>query len=140
MLVLAGTSARGALLNTADFTDTLYAENVSQITGIGWAPDGSNRLFVIRKGGQVMIIENGIVLLTPFATFSPIHTYSECGLVGFTFDPGFASNGYSYFFVSVTTYEQRILRYTAVGNTDNSLTTIVSGLPTEGNNHDGGGI
>ena len=132
-----------ASLTDANFTDTLYisdVRNLSQMTGIGWAPDGSNRLFVIRKTGEVIIVQNGVIVTTPFATFSPIYTNSECGLVGFTFDPSFASNGYIYFFVTVSSSEQRIYRYTASGNTGINQTVIMSGLPTAGNNHDGGGI
>ena len=142
LLVLAGTAARGTLTD-ANFSDAQFVTNntsLNQMTGIGWAPDGSNRLFVIRKTGQVMIIQNGTILATPFATLSPVYTNSECGLVGFTFDPGFASNGHIYFFITVSNSEQRILRYTAVGNTGTAATTIMSGLPTAGQNHDGGGI
>ncbi len=143
LFILAASPARGALLDTTNFADTAFVTStgsLGQITGIGWAPDGSNRLFAIRKSGQVMIIENGIILATPFATLSPVFTASECGLVGFTFDPGFASNGYIYFFITVSNTEQRILRYTAVGNTGTAPTIIMSGLPTVGANHDGGGI
>ena len=132
-----------ASLTDANFTDTPYItdiNNLREITGIGWAPDGSNRLFVIRKTGQVMIVQNGVAVATPFATFSPIYTNDECGLVGFTFDPSFASNGYIYFFVTVSSSEQRIYRYTASGNTGINQTVIMSGLPTRGYNHDGGGI
>ncbi|MBC8001724.1 MAG: PQQ-dependent sugar dehydrogenase, partial [Opitutaceae bacterium] len=114
--------------------------NLNQMTGIGWAPDGSNRLFVIRKTGQVMIVQNGTVVTTPFATLGPVFTNSECGLVGFTFDPGFASNGHIYFFITVSNSEQQIHRYTASGNSGTNRTVIKSGLPTVGNNHDGGGI
>lgn len=126
-----------------NFTDAGFVNdnvNLNQMTGIGWAPDGSNRLFVIRKTGQVMIVQNGAVVVTPFATLSPIHLNSECGLVGFTFDPGFATNGYIYFFITVSSSEQQIHRYTASGNTGTNRTVIQSGLPTVGNNHDGGGI
>ncbi len=135
-------TARG-LITDSNFTDTGFVNdnvNLNQMTGIGWAPDGSNRLFAIRKTGQVMIIQNGALVVTPFATLSPVFTNSECGLIGFTFDPGFASNGYIYFFVTVSASEQRILRYTASGNTGTSPMIIKSGLPTLGNNHDGGGI
>ena len=134
--------ARGSI-DDPNFTDAPFVTNnttLGQMTGIGWAPDGSNRLFAIRKTGQVMIIQNGALVATPFATLSPIFLNSECGLIGFTFDPGFASNGYIYFFVTVSASEQQILRYTASGNTGTSPLIIKSGLPTKGNNHDGGGI
>ena len=142
LAALAGPHAGGTITD-ANFSDSLYANdntNLNQMTGIGWAPDGSNRLFVTRKTGQVMIIQNGVLQTTPFATLSPVYLNSECGLVGFTFDPSFASNGFIYFFITVSSSEQRILRYTAAGNTGTAVTIIRSGLPTAGNNHDGGGI
>ena len=132
-----------AAISDPNFTDAAFITdnvNLNQMTGLGWAPDGSNRLFVIRKTGQVMIIQNGALILTPFATLSPVFTNSECGLIGFTFDPAFATNRYIYFFVTVSASEQQILRYTATGNTGGSPLIIRSGLPTVGNNHDGGGI
>ena len=141
--MLIGISPVRAALSDSNFADTALITdntNLNQMTGIGWAPDGSNRLFAIRKTGQVMIIQNGALVPTPFATLSPIYLNSECGLVGFTFDPGFATNGFIYFFVTVSASEQQIIRYTAVGNTGTNKVTIISGLPTVGANHDGGGI
>jgi glucose/arabinose dehydrogenase len=131
------------VLNDSNFTDIAYLTdntNLNQMTGIGWAPDGSNRLFAIRKTGQVMIIQNGAVITTPFATMSAVYTTNECGLDGFAFDPSFASNGYIYFFVTVSSSEQQIIRYTASGNIGTNPTLIKGSLPTAGQNHNGGGI
>jgi glucose/arabinose dehydrogenase len=125
------------------FSDTLYLSDnngLNQMTGLAWAPDGSNRLFAIRKTGQVMIIQNGAVLPTPFVTVSPIFLDDECGLVGFAFDPSFITNGYIYFFVTASSSEQRIVRYTASGNLGTNPTIIKSGLPTKGTYHNGGGL
>lgn len=129
----------------AGFTETSWLTAEDEITGMAFAPDGSNRLFLIRKGGEVRIVQinaggGGTLLPTPFATITPIETNSECGLIGMAFDPDFMSNGYVYFFVTVSDTEQQIIRYTATGNTGGSKTTIVEDLPTVGENHDGGGI
>ncbi len=133
----------------ANFTETTFlASPFSSFlgTGMAWAPDGSNRLFILRKGGfsgissaQVRIVKNGSLLGTPFATES-VFTNSECGLIGMAFDPSFASNGYVYFFITASDSEQQIVRYTAVGDIGTNRTVILSGLPTIGNNHDGGGV
>lgn len=80
------------------------------------------------------------LLPTPFATISPIYSLSECGLIGIVFDPDFLANGYVYFFATVSNTEQQILRYTAVGNVGTNKTVVVPGLPTQGVNHDGGGL
>ena len=116
------------------------------MTGIDWAPDGSGRLFVIRKGGfggmqtaEVRIVQNGTVLATPFAT-ETVYTDSECGLIGMCFDPDFLNNHYVYFFITVSSSEQRIVRYTDTNNIGTNRTVLVTGLPTVGANHDGGAI
>lgn len=140
----------------ANFSEATYIQNTALAlpTAVGWAPDGSGRLFVPRKTGEVMIVQHnpatntGTVLSTPWATISPVFTNSECGLVGFCFDPDFVNNRYVYFFVTVSgnvstfTGEQQIIRYTdnAGTNTGSNKTILVSGLPTRAVNHDGGAI
>ena len=123
-----------------NFTETTYASAGGQLTGLAWAPDGSRRLFVSRKTGEIMIIKNGATLPTPFATVSPVFLNSECGLIGICFDHNFILNGYVYVFVTVSSSEQQIIRYTAVGDIGTNKTILVPGLPTLGQNHDGGGI
>ena len=139
-LLLMRFPALATLVDTTNFTETPFAIVAGgDITGIAWAPDGSNRLFVTRKGGEVRIVKNGALLATPFATVT-VFTGSECGLIGMAFDPGFVTNGYVYFFATVSSSEQQILRYTAVGDIGTNRTVIVAGLPTIGANHDGGAV
>lgn len=141
-------SAFSTPVDPANFSESIYVSSslLGSTTGIAWAPDGSGRLFVARKGGfsgqqtaEVRIVQNGAVLATPFATES-VYTASECGLIGMTFDPDFVNNGYVYFFVTSSSSEQKIVRYTAVGNVGTNRAEIVTGLPTVGANHDGGGV
>lgn len=146
--ILTTTSVSADLVDDADFTETTWLADMpgmDDITGMAWAPDGSNRLFLTRKGGEVRIVQmqaNGSAALLPdaFATIAPVHTNNECGLVGIAFDPDFVNNDYVYFFVTVSSSEQQIIRYTANGNTGEAKTPIVTDLPTLGENHDGGGI
>lgn len=132
-----------AAMSDGNFTEATFGSDVGdRVTGMAWAPDGSNRLFITCQYGAVRIIQNGILLGTPFVTFTP-HTNSECGVIGLCFDPDFVTNHYVYFFVTVSSSEQRIIRLNASGNTDtynSPADDLVSGLPTAGNNHDGGGI
>ena len=96
-----------------------------------------------QKGGIVRIVNFGpppTLVATPFATVTPIQTTSECGLIGIAFDPDFMTNGYVYFFVTVSASEQQIIRYTDSGGVGIDKTTIVPGLPTVGANHDGGSV
>ncbi len=143
----------GALLLTAavahagtplepGFTETQFvaSNNIGNATRLGWAPDGSNRLFVTRQNGEVRVVKNGAVLATPFATISPISTSGESGLLGMAFDPDFIANRYVYFFVTVSASEQQIIRYTDVNDVGQNKTTIVGGLPNASGIHVGGGL
>lgn len=56
--------------------------------------DGSGRLFIVQQTGQVLILQNGAVLPTPFMDVSArmvelMPEYDERGLLGFTFHPDF---------------------------------------------------
>jgi glucose/arabinose dehydrogenase len=132
-------SASGAILDS-NFTQTIITNAGAQITGIAFPPDGSSRLFVTRKTGQIAIVKNGSLLPTPFATVSPVFLNSECGLLGICFDRDFLLNGYVYVFATVSSSEQQIIRYTAVGDIGMNKTLLVTNLPTLGQNHDGGAI
>src|SRR5687768_4327236 len=113
LLLAAPPLSADATMLDPDVTEASYVTVPGAVTGMAWAPDGTNRLFVIRKGGEVRVVKNGALLPTPFATMSPIELNSECGLIGMAFDPNFIINQYVYFFVTVSTTEQQIIRYTA---------------------------
>lgn len=138
--VLTAPTPASAVVNDPAFVESSFIAAPAVLTGIEWAPDGSERLFVLRKQGQVHIVENGVLLAEPFATLSPIYTQSECGLIGMAFDPDFIDNGYVYFFVTVSAAEQQIIRFTAGGNVGTDKTVVLGGLPTAGTNHNGGAL
>ncbi|MCC5808331.1 MAG: PQQ-dependent sugar dehydrogenase [Opitutales bacterium] len=62
------------------------------------APGDDTRLFILEKTGAVRIYDRTTEGLrqTPFLIISPISTDSERGLLGMTFHPEFADNGYVY--------------------------------------------
>lgn len=65
------------------------------------AGDGSNRLFVVEQGGEVLIYEGGRLLGQPFLDLSSeIATGGERGLLGLAFHPDYSNNGF--FFVNYT--------------------------------------
>jgi MYXO-CTERM domain-containing protein len=132
----------GAAVLDPAFTQSTFVTSgdLAEATGLAWAPDGSNRLFVTIKTGAIRIIKDGALLPAPFATVSPLYAGSECGLVGIAFDPNFLANRYVYVFATVSASEQQIIRYIVDGDTGIGKTTVVAGLPTVGANHDGGGI
>lgn len=72
------------------------------------AGDGSKRMFVVEKTGQIDIIKNGTLLKTPFLDIkSKLHKlipfYDERGLLGLAFHPQYASNGRFFVFYSAKT-------------------------------------
>ena len=90
------------LLTSTAFAQTIPADltlvpvaTASSPVAIRNARDGSNRLFIVEKGGVIKILKNGSVLPTPFLTV-PVSTSSEQGLLGLAFHPQFASNGKFY--------------------------------------------
>jgi glucose/arabinose dehydrogenase len=69
------------------------------------AGDGSNRMFIVEKTGQIDIIKNGTLLTTPFLDIKSklsklIPFYDERGLLGLAFHPEYASNGRFFVFYS----------------------------------------
>lgn len=101
-----------------------------------FAPDG--RIFFNEKntGNIRIVLQNGTLQSTPFATISPIFTGGEAGLLGIALDPAFASNGYAYVYFNYRDSQSythgHIRRYTATGNTGSSpfdLFDVTSSAP-----------
>jgi glucose/arabinose dehydrogenase len=75
----------------------VIASGLSQPVAIANAGDGSNRLFVVEKGGRIKIIKNGSLLSTPFLNVSSlVSAGAEQGLLGLAFHPDYANNGFFY--------------------------------------------
>src|SRR6266700_6354816 len=82
------------------FSETAAAPGViSNATAFEFAPDG--RIFVCEQTGAVRIIKSGVLLSTPFTTFS-VDSSGERGLLGVAFDPNFAINQFVYFYYTVS--------------------------------------
>ena len=62
------------------------------------ASDGSGRLFIIQRAGQILIHKNGALLSTPFLNIQSIvnSSGSEQGLLGLAFHPDYETNGRFY--------------------------------------------
>jgi glucose/arabinose dehydrogenase len=55
--------------------------------------DGSNRLFIVEKGGRIRIVKNGSLLATPFLDISgAVSKGGEQGLLGLAFHPSYKTN------------------------------------------------
>ena len=64
------------------------------------AGDGTGRLFIVEKGGRILILKDGELLPAPFLDISPKvdSRNTEQGLVGLAFHPDYAQSGF--FFVN----------------------------------------
>ncbi len=59
---------------------------------------GDSRLFIVEQTGKVLIVQNGVLLATPFLDLSAVipalnANFDERGLLGLAFHPNYASNG-----------------------------------------------
>jgi glucose/arabinose dehydrogenase len=79
------------------------------------APVDDSRLFVVRKGGIIDIVQNGTTLSTPFLDLSAsVNNVGERGLLGLAFDPGYATNRRFYVnYIDKTTLNTVVATYQA---------------------------
>jgi glucose/arabinose dehydrogenase len=147
VLALVMFSQRNAPLGAADispsgFTEALVASGLASPTAMQFAPDG--RLFVAEQVGRLRVIENGVLLPTPFLTVT-VSSSGERGLLGVAFDPAFASNRFVYVYYTATTptIHNRISRFTANGNVAvPGSETVILELDnlSSATNHNGGAL
>ena len=102
--VSAGTTANASVIYaTAGALRLALQEVVSGLSAPLFltAPAGDPRLFIVEQAGSIRIVQNGIVLATPFLDISSrITAGGESGLLSMAFDPQYASNGF--FFIYFT--------------------------------------
>lgn len=74
------------------------ASSLNQPLQVTNAGDGSGRLFIIQRAGQIRIYKNGASLPTPFLNIQPIvnSSASEQGLLALAFHPNYEVNGRFY--------------------------------------------
>jgi glucose/arabinose dehydrogenase len=106
------------------------------------APAGDARLFVVEQPGRIRIIQNGQLLATPFLDISArVRCCGEEGLLSVAFDAGYATNGFFYVYLTNTSGNIDVERYTAPPGgavADPSPTPVLNiPHPTHGN-HNGG--
>ena len=124
---------------TPVFRIETFLSNLNFPVTMAFAPDG--RLFFNELStGRVRVVENGQLLVDPFVEVS-VETSGERGLLGLTFDPAFASNGFVYILHHTPgpPLEARVLRFTDFANRGIDQTIIVDDLAST-NNHNGGNI
>jgi glucose/arabinose dehydrogenase len=99
------------------FSVSPFATNLPWPTSMEFSPDG--RLFVCDQHGNLRVIKNGVLLTDPFLqVVTSDCDGGECGLLGVTFDPGFATNQFVYiYYTAFTPYiHNRVTRFVANGD------------------------
>jgi glucose/arabinose dehydrogenase len=122
------------------FVETTITTNLVMPTAMDIAPDG--RVFVAEQTGNLRIIENGSLLTTPFLTVA-VNSSGERGLLGVTFDPNFATNGYVYIFYTMPDLRSRISRFTANRNVavaGSEVVLLEFANASGASNHNGGAL
>lgn len=104
--------------------------------------DGTNRIFVVEKGGLIKVFPNdmGAMQVEVFLDVSnTLSTESEQGLLGLAFHPNFSSNGFFYVHYSPNELTSRISRFQVMGNSvDLGSEQVIMSIPQPETNHNGG--
>lgn len=100
---------------------TGYVSGLNLPVGMEAPADGTGRLFVICQGGTIRIIQNNLLLTTPFLNLTAtVESGGEKGLLGLAFHPSYSAN--RRFFVN---YTRRV---------GAQLMTVVSGFTAQAAN------
>lgn len=146
------TSSLNLRVTVTDVTDAFRLRRVASglaqpLFALGRG-DGSNRIFILEKGGQVEILNltTGLLNPTPFLDVtSSISPAGEQGLLGMALAPDFATSGVFYIHVNNLAGDTEIRRYrTQTANPDLADTSTADVIffadQPAANNHKGGWI
>ncbi len=144
-------------LNFGGFTNPTYAYDIENAfpnlsftnpVGIYDSGDGTDRLFVVEKGGKIYVINNtqSTSEKLVFLDLSlDVSTDGERGLLGLAFHPDYGSNGYFYvYYTKSVSGDTRFSRFKVdplnenLGNVSSEFTIIEVVQPFS--NHNGGQI
>ena len=117
------------------------------------APDGDARLFIVEQDGRILILESGLVLVTPFLDITGLmggsaSGFDERGLLGLAFPPDYGTTGF--FYVNYTRFNDSqtiIARYKTdsmnpnlADTTDPNSPTVLLEFAQPFANHNGGTV
>ena len=128
----------------ANFSEEVMTSGLTSPTAIAFLPDG--RLLVTEKGGALKLVQNGTA--TTLTTL-PVCTGCEMGLLGIAPHPDFETNGLVFLYrtkppdagcATSTGRFNQVVTVQMSGDTvvPGSLTERLSGIRTDGGNHDAG--
>jgi len=129
--------------NAADFEWQPIASGLHRPVDIQSANDGSGRLFIIEKAGDIRIYDNGQLLDAPFLDITDRVNASgnEMGLLGLTFHPDYKQNGFFYVNYTGADGNTRISRFHASENVaDSQSENVLLVVKQPFQNHNGGAL
>jgi glucose/arabinose dehydrogenase len=105
LATIASQPIRQIFPDPARYRWAVVAQGLKSPVGMGVAPDGSGRLFILEQEGIIRLWQDGVLQPTPFLDLRPRvgSRGSEQGLLGIAFHPRYGENGY--FFVNYTDRE-----------------------------------
>ncbi|MEO1584669.1 MAG: PQQ-dependent sugar dehydrogenase [Planctomycetota bacterium] len=145
-MAVLGASASGQV------TQEAFVTGLDRPVFLTHAPGAEDKLFVIEQEGAIRVIENGVLLATPFldidaSVFGGNSGQDERGLLGLAFDPDYETNGRFFVNYTYTVGQQLNTRIESFerddsdssGNTaDVSSRQTILEFAQDFNNHNGG--
>ncbi|MGB8855948.1 MAG: PQQ-dependent sugar dehydrogenase, partial [Burkholderiales bacterium] len=109
------------------------------------SPPGDPRLFVVEQGGQIRVVQNGVLNPAPYLDISQkISGGGERGLLGMAFDPQYAASGNFYVCFTAQNGDITVERFRVSANDANvadvASTPVISVPHSKYPNHNGGQI
>lgn len=106
------------------------------------AGDGTNRVFIVGKTGNIRVYDSSFNFLDTFLVIPGIRTDGEEGLLSLAFHPAYETNGFFYVYYTNAAGNLEIARYrvgTNPNEADTSTRVTVITIPHPGqSNHNGG--
>jgi len=143
-VLVAAVQPVGADVLPAKYRLEPFAASLDNAEAAALAPDG--RIFVLeRVTGNVRVVRDGMLMAAPFVTV-PVAANagaSEAGLLGIALHPRFLSNGWVYLYythdLGGSTSTNRIVRYTAAGDTAIDPVILLDNIGAGATGNDNGG-
>ncbi|MCC6070358.1 PQQ-dependent sugar dehydrogenase [Massilia sp. GCM10020059] len=144
LAVVAPRATAHASISYTGVTFRLGIQQVATLPGAVFlaSPPGDPRQFIVEREGLVHIMENGVLLSTPFLDIHErVLSHGEGGLLSMAFHPDYATNGYFYLYLSDKLHGIVVARYRVSANrnrADADSELVIIRIQKIGTTHNGG--
>lgn len=122
--------------------DPVITTGLSSPLDVVNAGDGTNRLFVVERGGTIKVFDASYNPLGNFLTVTGITAGGEQGLLSLAFHPNYSTNGFFFVYYTNTAGDVEIARYHVQSANPNqgdpATRTVLLTIPKSETNHNGG--